>query len=288
VGPYPLHHSHDAARLLTASVGSDALLPAGVLVPLPPAAIPPFDRQSSSGREAAGITAVKGRVWSIHISHIVAMIIGAILFGLLSHMIVYWHFNTSGSNFLNDGFAFPAIVISLFFGALFGPWVGAISGGLGAFIGDYILMFYPDLFANHSMLSNGIWHGSPLANVLVWIGFTSSSNTNWAWIVSNALMGFIAGLAMMGTRGRYVTLARVALAELMAAIGVLAGLGLLIVNKAWDPGLPYNNFIHFSTIDVLNIGFAHIILPTLALALTALSLLLPLTNALTHSREKST
>lgn len=249
----------------------------------PPAAAP--RRRHWPFAPASGITAVKIRVWSIDVSHIVAMIIGAMLFGLLSHMVAYWHFYTSGSNFLNDGFALPAIVISLFFGALFGPWVGAVTGGLGAFIGDYIFMFYLDHIANHTILSNGIWHGSPLANVFIWIGFTMRSDTDWAWILSNALIGFIAGLAMLGTRGRYVTLARVALAELLAVIGVLAGLGLLIVSKAWYSGLPYNNFIHFSSTDLFNIGLAHIILPTLALSLTALSFLLPLTNAFTHSRE---
>lgn len=213
------------------------------------------------------------------------MIIGAMLFGALSHISAYWHFTTSGSNFLNDGLALPAIVISLFFGTLFGPWVGAITGGLGAFIGDYMFMFYLDHYASSSILNNGIWHGSPLANVSVWIGFTSSASTNWIWILSNALIGFIAGLALIGTRGRYVTFSRIVLAELLSVVAILAGLALLIASNAWHPGIPYDNLIHYSTTDALNIGFTHIILPTLALALSAISFLLPLTNAFTRSRE---
>ena len=249
---------------------------------------PPASSPSRWGRLTAPRPAVvvnKPRVWSIRVPQIVATIIGAILFGALSHIIGYWHFDTSGSTFLNDGFVLPAIIISLFLGALFGPWVGAVTGGLGAFIGDYMFMFYLDHFTNSSILNNGIWHGSPLANVSIWIGFTIRTNTDWLWILSSALIGFIAGLAMIFTRGRYVTVGRIALAELLSAVGILAGLGLLLFSNAWHLTIPYYNLIHYPTADALNIGFTHIILPNLALALTTLSLLLPLTNAFTRSRE---
>lgn len=300
--PYPQQQSMESAPYIQQQPS--------IMAPFPPAqypgTAPPIGTRPAvnNGYQAYGVTPAassspwarlttrrpavaisKVRVWSIHLPQIVAMIIGAILFGVLSHIAAYWSFNTSGSNFLNNGFVLPALVISLFFGALFGPWVGAVSGGLGAFIGDYIFMFYLDHYASSSILNNGIWHGSPLTNVSVWIGFTLRTDTNWIWILSNASIGFIAGLAMIATRGRYVTIGRIALAELLSTVAILADLGLLIASNAWQPGIPYYNLIHYPTADALNVGFTHLILPTLAFALTALSFFLPLTNAFTRSRE---
>ena len=51
----------------------------------------------------------------------------------------------------------------------FGPWVGLFTGGVGNLIGDYI----------------------------------SGYGVFWNWDVGNGLVGFIAGLAMLITWGRY-------------------------------------------------------------------------------------
>jgi energy-coupling factor transport system substrate-specific component len=124
------------------------------------------------------------RIWGISVSKVVYMAIGAALYGLLS---VPTNFLQLPGNITIR----PAIVIPLFFGVVFGPWVGLFAGGVGNFIGDLVSGF-------------GVY---------------------WNWDIGNGLIGFIAGLAMYITWGRYNTGRSMIIAEIFSAIGIVVGIG---------------------------------------------------------------
>ena len=93
------------------------------------------------------------RIWGIGVRQIVYMALGAALYGGLSWVTNVIQLPSAG----NVSFR-PAIVIPLFFGVVFGPWVGLFTGGVGNLIGDYI----------------------------------SGYGVYWNWDVGNGLIGFIA------------------------------------------------------------------------------------------------
>ncbi|TME01768.1 MAG: hypothetical protein E6I80_21300 [Chloroflexi bacterium] len=134
------------------------------------------------------------KIWGIGVRQIVYMALGAALYGGLSWVTNIIQIPSAG----NVSFR-PAIVIPLFFGAVFGPWVGLVTGGLGNFLGDYISGY-------------GIY---------------------WNWDVGNALIGFIAGLAVLTTFGRYNNTRNIIVAEVFAAIGVVVGIGFAAYTDIW-------------------------------------------------------
>src|SRR5436190_6779708 len=120
-------------------------------------------------------------VWGLDVRKIVYMALGAALYGGLSVVTNFLQLPGAG----NVSFR-PGIVIPLFFGAVFGPWVGLFTGGVGNIIGDLI----------------------------------SGYGFYWNWDVGNALIGFISGLAMMQTLGRYTKIRNIVIAEIFAALGI--------------------------------------------------------------------
>jgi energy-coupling factor transport system substrate-specific component len=135
---------------------------------------------------------VTRKVWSIGVRHIVYMALGAALYGGLSYLTNL--LQLSG----NVSFR-PGIVIPLFFGAVFGPWVGLFTGGVGNIIGDLI----------------------------------SGYGFYWNWDVGNALIGFISGLAMLLTLGRYTKVRNIVIAEIFAALGILVGMAFSSYSTIW-------------------------------------------------------
>ncbi len=81
--------------------------------------------------------------------------IGAALYGVLSWVTNIFPLPAAG----NITFR-PAVVIPIFFGIAFGPWVGLISGFVGNMLGDF-------------MSGWGFW---------------------WYWCLGNGIMGFLPGL----------------------------------------------------------------------------------------------
>src|SRR5439155_24375146 len=128
---------------------------------------------------------VAAKVWSVGVRQIVYMALGAALYGGLSYLTNFIQLPSAG----NVSFR-PAIVIPLFFGADLGPWVGLFTGGIGNLIGDYI----------------------------------SGYGVFWNLDVGNGLIGFIAGLAIYLTWGRYHTTRNIIIAEIFAAVGVVVGI----------------------------------------------------------------
>ena len=145
------------------------------------------------------------RVWSIGRRQIVAMLIGTLIYAGLSHFAIV------GGNF-QAGILIvllPAVIIPLFFGELFGPWVGLFIGVAGFFIGNY----FPgsDLnVADDNILTGGFFQGATLEEIL-----------------GVALIGFIAGFTLLSTRGHYNSIRNIIIADVIAAIAVLLGFSLI-------------------------------------------------------------
>ena len=144
------------------------------------------------------------RVWSIGRRQIVALLIGTLLYGGLSHFAIVVGNFQAGYLFI----LLPAIIIPLFFAELFGPWVGLFIGVAGFFIGNY----FPgsDLnVADDNILTGGFFQGVTLEEIL-----------------GVALIGFIAGFTLLSTRGHYNSIRNIIIADVIAAIAVLLGFSL--------------------------------------------------------------
>jgi len=172
------------------------------------------------------------QVWSIGKRQIVAMLIGTLLYAGLSHFVIV------GGNFQAGNLIvlLPAIIIPLFFGELFGPWVGLFIGAVGFLIGSYFPG--PDLnVADDNVLTGGFFQGVTLEDIL-----------------GAALMGFIAGLTLLSTRGRYNSIRNIIIADVIAAIAVLLGFSLI--------GLVRADLNFFITVQALpDIIFTLVLLP---------------------------
>jgi energy-coupling factor transport system substrate-specific component len=169
------------------------------------------------------------KVWGISVRKIVYMALGAALYGVLS---VPTNFLQLPGNISIR----PAIVIPLFFGAVFGPWVGLFSGAVGNFIGDLL----------------------------------SGYGVFWNWDVGNGLIGFIAGLAMYITWGSYKNTRTIAIAEVFAAIGVVVGIGWAAYSDIVVSTATLQTATTTFVTGVLpDIGFGLILLPILLVAYNA-------------------
>src|SRR5579884_3610586 len=168
------------------------------------------------------------RIWGVGVRQIVYMALGAALYGGLSYVTNFLQLPSVGQVSIR-----PAIVIPLFFGAVFGPWVGLFTGGIGNFLGDYI----------------------------------SGYGVYWNWDLGNGLIGFIAGLAMMITWGRYNTSMKIIIAEIFAAVGVVVGIGFAAYSDIWvskyTVAASTGNFVPATLSDLVN---GLILLPILLVA----------------------
>jgi energy-coupling factor transport system substrate-specific component len=171
------------------------------------------------------------RIWGVGVRQIVFMALGAALYGGLSYLTNILQLPATS----NVSFR-PAIVIPLFFGAVFGPWVGLFAGGVGNFIGDYI----------------------------------SGYGVYWNWDVGNALIGFIAGLALYMTWGRYNTVRNIVIGEVFSIIGVVVGIGFAAYSDIWVSQYTVSgatgNFVPATLSDLVN---GLILLPILLVAYNA-------------------
>lgn len=136
----------------------------------------------------------KTSIWGISVRHVVYAALGAALYGGLSYLTNIIQLPSAGNVSLR-----PAIVIPLLFAVLYGPWVGLFAGGVGNLLGDWI----------------------------------SGYGVYWNWDVGNALLGFIAGLVVVYTLGRYNNTRKIILAEIFSIIGVLIGMAFASYNEVW-------------------------------------------------------
>jgi serine/threonine protein kinase/uncharacterized membrane protein len=158
------------------------------------ARLPNYTNYPNQAMPLAGPPAPKVKVWSIGALQIVYMALGAALYGGLSLVTNIIQLPSAGNVSLR-----PAIVIPLFFGAVFGPWVGLFTGLVGNFIGDNI----------------------------------SGYGVYWNWDLGIGLIGFVAGLAMLTTWGRYNNARNIIIAEVFAAVGIVVGIGFAAYSDIW-------------------------------------------------------
>src|SRR5438309_10134347 len=104
-------------------------------------------------------TEARRSLWSIDVRQVVYTALGIALYAILNIIFNLVQLPNAGGGAIALR---PGIVVPLFFGVVFGPIVGLFVGGIGNIIGDLI----------------------------------SYHNFYWNWDVGNALVGFIAGLAV--------------------------------------------------------------------------------------------
>ena len=170
-------------------------------------------------------------IWGIGVREVVLMALGAALYAGLSYVTNSLQLPGASNVSLR-----PGIVIPLFFGVVFGPIVGAFSGGIGNLINDLL-----------------------------------TGTVYWNWDVGNAIIGLVAGLAVYNTLGRYNTTVKIIVAEFYSVIGVLIGLGFAAYSDIWVSKLTFANattteFIPASLPDIV-LGL--ILLPILLIAYNA-------------------
>lgn len=137
-------------------------------------------------------------IWKVGVAQVVYMALGAALYAGLSIATNFIQLPSIGRVSLR-----PAIVIPLFFGAVFGPIVGFFTGLVGNFLSDLI----------------------------------SGYGVYWNWDLGNGLIGLIAGLALYstirGALGRYSRPSLVVMAEVLSAVGILVGIGFAAYTDIW-------------------------------------------------------
>lgn len=140
------------------------------------------------------------KVWNIGKRQVIAMIVGTLLYGSVSHFFILSPIPPVDREIL------PGLAILLFFGVVFGPWVGLITGAAGFLIGNYL-------------------HAHILFFIPPWdMGFlTTVSTIIWNETVSIALLGFIAGLTIPITRGRYTSFRSILIADIIGALAIIIG-----------------------------------------------------------------
>lgn len=125
------------------------------------------------------------RIWGVKVRHIVYMALGAALYAGLSIATNLLKLPATSNVSIR-----PGIVIPLFFGVVFGPWVGLFTGAVGNIIGDLV----------------------------------SGYGFYWNWDLGNGLVGFVAGLALYLTGGRYNIVRNIIIAEIFGIVGILVGM----------------------------------------------------------------
>jgi energy-coupling factor transport system substrate-specific component len=217
------------------------------------------------GRQSIQEVDEKESVWSLDQRHILAMIVGVLLYSVLSNLSILWE----GPGEANIVAVSPAVILVLFFGIVYGPWVGLVTGGIGSFLYNAISAL---VHAPSWTLSNwGMLNGVPLT--------TSHPRVYWPLVVGNAVVGLIAGLPLFGAAGRDKTVRSLLAVMMRSALAIVVGIFLRDV--FYGIGLPV-------ALTLLGIqgSFTSETIPTLLVVVLLLPLLLVLSPVkTTHRRE---
>lgn len=172
-------------------------------------------------------------IWSLDVRQVVYTALGIALYAILSIIFNLVQLPNAGGGAIALR---PGIVIPLFFGAVFGPIVGLLVGGFGNIIGDLI----------------------------------SFHNFYWNWDLGNALIGFIAGLAVLYTAGRYRSRRAIVIAEIASAIAIIVGIAVAAYLDIFVSKISFaaatSEFITAAGPDLIN---GLILLPILIIAYNA-------------------
>lgn len=199
-------------------------------------------------------------IWYVGPRQIVAALLGVLLYGLLSHvtLILILPMGTL------DVFL-PALLIPLFFGVVFGPWVGLIVGGFGFLLGDYVANTW---LVDLSWTNGYLYYGSALTNFRDLIGWNGVSG-----YLVNALIGLVAGLTRANIR-HYHALEALASVGIACAAAIIVGIALVVYSTIWLYGSPFYTWREATT------ALFDTALPNMLVALVLLPMLLLLYDRL--------
>ena len=174
---------------------------------------------------------LNARIWGIGVRQIVFMALGAALYAGVSYAT-----NTLQLPGASNVSLRPGIVIPVFFGVVFGPWVGLFTGAVGNIINDLLT--------------------GPLY---------------WNWDLGNGLIGFVAGLSMYITFGRYRSIRGIVIAEAIGIVGIIVGLGFAAYTDIWVSALTplAATVTEFVPATIPDIILSLILLPILLVAYNA-------------------
>ncbi|HLX58238.1 MAG TPA: hypothetical protein VKR83_14560 [Ktedonobacteraceae bacterium] len=216
------------------------------------AAPPTFDRRAST--------------WYVGPRQLIAAIVGIVLYVPASHvnLIILIPGGTP------DVFL-PALLIPLFFGVIYGSWVGLVVGGFGFLLGDYVAnVWLHDLSGNTGYL----FYASTLVNrdLIGWNGILG--------YLCSALMGLVAGLARIGYR-RYNSFHALATAGVICAAGSTIAIAIVAYSTVWIYNSP------FYTLSDATIAFFDSTLTNLLVVLVVLPVLLFLYDLAAWGRKRA-
>jgi len=174
---------------------------------------------------------LNAKIWGIGVRQIVFMALGAALYAGVSYAT-----NTLQLPGASNVSLRPGIVIPVFFGVVFGPWVGLFTGAVGNIINDLLT--------------------GPLY---------------WNWDLGNGLIGFVAGLSMYITFGRYRSIRGIIIAEAIGIVGIIVGLGFAAYTDIWVSALTpvAATVTEFVPATIPDIILSLILLPILLVAYNA-------------------
>jgi len=157
--------------------------------------------------------------------------LGAALYGVLS-----WATNILALPAAGNIALRPAVCIPIFFGIVFGPWVGLISGLVGNIIGD-------------ALSGWGFW---------IW------------WDIGNGLMGMVPGFAAQMITS-YRDAKSLVIADVFAVLGVVVGIGFASLSEIFVSGIDFATAFggYFVPAALTNIINAIILVPILLVAYSA-------------------
>lgn len=175
----------------------------------------------------------KKQLFSFGTREVVFAALGAALYGVLSLATNMLALPAAGNIALR-----PASCIPMFFGIVFGPWVGFISGFLGNIIGD-------------ALSGWGFW---------IW------------WDIGNGIMGMIPGFAAMLITS-YRDTKSLIIADVFVVIGVIVGMGFSALSEIFVSGLDFATVFtgYFIPPTLTNIINGAILVPILMVAYDAIA-----------------
>jgi energy-coupling factor transport system substrate-specific component len=174
----------------------------------------------------------KSSIWSFGTRAVVFSAIGAALYGVLSWLTNFAQIPSAGNVAIR-----PGIVIPLFFGIAFGPWVGAITGFVGNILGDLLSGY-------------GFW---------IW------------WDVGNGIIGLVAGLCA-GMMFDYKRVKDLVTAEIFVVLACAAGMFFASMTEIWVSGVDFATTmtINFWPSFISNVINGLILTPILMIAYSAI------------------
>lgn len=204
--------------------------------------------------KAPSLYGKQASIWYVGPRQVIAAILGVALYGLFSHVNLIFVLPLGTLDVF-----LPALLIPLFFGVIFGPWVGLVVGGFGFLLGDYVAnMWLHDLSWNNGYL----YYGSALINFRDLVGWNGV-----AGYLVNAMIGLVAGLTRSSIQ-RHNTAHALATVGVVCAAGITAGTAIVVYSAMWLYGSP------FYTLREATTALFDTALPNLLLALVVLPLLL--------------